>query len=455
LNPKQTLLTTWNNRDLFRLLWPLIVEQVLTITIGLADTVMVAHVGMDAVSGVSLVDQINLLLIIAFGALATGGTVVVSQFIGRRDEQNARLASRQLMYTSVAVSLAIMGPALLLRRPVLRLVYGRVAPEVMAAAETYFWISAISYPFLAVYNTAAALFRGAGNSRITMIISILVNLINIGGNALLIYVCRLGVAGAALATLVSRIVAALTLTSMLMTPGASVRFRTVSLRGLFKVSLAPPVIKSILRVGIPSGVESSMFQIGKVLVSRIFPAFGTTAIAANAAATALAAFSFMSAQACALAILTVVGRCIGAGDYGGAKRNNRKLMLVSYGTVLFLSLITVIFLDSVAGFFRLSPESHAMAKRFLLCHSIVAPLFWPASFTLPNALRAAGDTRYVMITASVSMWLVRVCGAYLMAYPLGFGPIGVWYAMFADWTLRTACYVFRWRGERWKEKRVI
>jgi putative MATE family efflux protein len=448
-------LTNWNNRILFRLLWPLIVEQVLTITVGLADTTMVAHVGMYAVSGVSLVDQLNLLLIIAFGALATGGAVVVSQFIGRRDEQNARLASKQLMYTSVAVSLIIMALTLILRRPVLRLIYGRIAPEVMAAAETYFWLSAVSYPFLAAYNTAAALFRSAANSRITMCIAIMVNLINIGGNALLIYVCRLGVAGAALATLVSRAVAALVLTSMLMTPGSSVRFRAVSLRGLFKVSLAPSIIRSILRVGIPGGVESSLFQFGKVLVSRIFTTFGTAAVAANAVAAALTAFPFMPAQACALAILTVVGRCIGAGDYGGAKRHNGKLMMVSYGTVVFLSLIIAVFLDPITGLFHLPPESHAMAKRFLLYHCIAAPLLWPASFTLPNALRAAGDARYVMITASVSMWLIRVCGAYVMAYPLGFGPVGVWYAMFADWLFRAVCYVLRWRGERWKEKRVI
>jgi putative MATE family efflux protein len=440
---------------LFRLLGPLIVEQVLTITIGLADTTMVAGVGMYAVSGVSLVDQLNLLLVLVFGALATGGTVVVSQFIGRRDERNARLASRQLMYTSVAVSLVIMALTLFLRRPVLRLLYGRIAPEVMAAADTYFWLSAVSYPFLAVYNTAAALFRSAGNSRITMFISILANVINIGGNALLIYGFRLGVAGAALATLVSRAAAALALSSMLMSPGSQVRFRAVSLRGLFKVSLAPAIIGNILRVGIPSGVESSLFQMGKVLVARIFTTFGTTVIAANAVAAALTAFPFMPAQACALAILTVVGQCIGAGDYAGARRNNRKLMIVSYGTVIFLSLIIAVFLDSIVGLFRLSPESHETAKRFLLYHCIAAPLFWPASFTLPNALKAAGDARYVMITASASMWLIRVCGSYVMAYPLGFGPAGVWYAMYADWFFRAACYVFRWRGERWKEKRVI
>jgi putative MATE family efflux protein len=448
-------LTNWNNRVLFRLLGPLIVEQVLTITIGLADTMMVAYVGMYAVSGVSLVDQINLLLIIAFGALATGGTVVVSQFIGRRDERSAGLASRQLMYTSAAVSLIIMSLALLLRRPVLRLIYGRIEVEVMAAAETYFLLSALSYPFLAVYNAAAALFRSVGNSRVTMFISMLVNLINIGGNALLIYVFRLGVAGAAIATLTSRAVAALALTSMLMSRASSVRFRAISLRGLFKISLAPSMIRSILRVGIPSGVESSMFQIGKILVSRIFTTFGTTAIAANAVAAAVTAFPFMPAQACALALLTIVGQCIGAGNYDEAKRNNRKLMTVSYGTVIFLSLVIAVFLDPIVGLFHLSPEAHETAKRFLLYHCIAAPLFWPASFTLPNALRAAGDVRYVMITASISMWLVRVCGAYIMAYPLGFGPIGVWYAMFADWTFRTVCYVSRWRGERWKEKRVI
>ncbi|MHB9292067.1 MATE family, multidrug efflux pump [Hollandina sp. SP2] len=441
----------WNNQALFRLVWPLVIEQILGVTIGLADTVMVAAIGEHAVSGVSLVDAINTLLIIAFGALATGGAVVVSHYIGRQDMKTAGRASKQLMYANTATAVIIMGFALIWGPSLLQSIYGQIAPEVMQAAETYFLFSAMSYPFLAIYNAAASLFRSIGNSRVTMLVALLVNLLNVAGNGLFIYGFHLGVAGAAMATLVSRMTAATVLTLMLRVD----RRLPLSLAGIERITLEPVLIRSILQVGIPSGLESSLFQIGKILVSRIFTSFGTAAIAANAISGVINSFSFMPANAFAMAILTIVGQCVGAADYGSARSNTAKLLKLTYGSVLFFSVLTFIFVDPILSIFHLSPEAYELAKGFLCIHCIVAPVSWPASFTLPNALRAAGDARYCMVVASLSMWLIRVSAAYILAYPIGLGALGVWYAMVSDWCVRGICYAWRWRHGRWQDKRVL
>jgi putative MATE family efflux protein len=412
---------------------------------------MVTSVGEFAVSGVSIVDAVNMLLIIAFSALATGGSVVVSQFIGRRDEKRARLSAKQLLYASTVMSLLIMVFTMILRRPILRLLYGQISAQVMQAAEIYFLLSALSYPSLALYNASASLFRSMGNSRVPMFIALMVNVMNVGGNALLIYGFKLGVMGAGIATLASRTAAALVLTTMLITDKES----PISLSGIFKIRLNGPIIKNILRVGIPSGLESSMFQVGKVLVSRIFTTFGTAAIAANAVSGAINSFTFMPGNGFGIAILTIAGQCAGAKDFESAKYLTGKLMKLAYATVAGFSLIILLTMGYIVDLFNLSPEAAQIAKQLLLIHCIASPLSWPSSFTLPNALRAAGDVRYCMVVSVSSMWIVRVSFAYLFAYVFQMGPIGVWLAMVSDWCVRAVFFVFRWRGGKWQTKTVI
>jgi putative MATE family efflux protein len=428
-----------------------LIEQILGVTIGLADMIMVALVGEHAVSGVSLVEAINILLVIAFGALATGGSVVVSQYLGRGDTKNAGQGAKQLIYVSAISSFIIMGITLLLYRPILQIIYGNIEQDVMAAAETYFWITALGYPFLAIYNATASLFRSIGNSRITMLIALMVNILNIGGNGILIFGFHWGVAGAAIATLISRIAAALVLTSLLMSP----RSGAISLRGLFKIKLEPSMIRSILNVGIPSGLENSMFQLGKILVSRIFTTFGTAAIAANAIAGVINSFAFMPGTAFALAILTVVSHCLGAQDYGAARYFTAKLIKMTYIVMIVANLLILIFMNPILSCFSLTAEAQELARTFLWVHCVASPLTWPLSFALPNALRAAGDARYCMIVAAISMWTIRVSASYFLAYPLGLGPISVWYAMAGDFCLRSTCYVLRWLHGHWQTKRVI
>jgi putative MATE family efflux protein len=441
----------WNNRALFQLLWPLVIEQILAVTMGAADTMMVSSIGEFAVSGVNIVDNINNLLIIAFIALSTGGAVVVSQYIGRRDAKNSNIASKQLVYIVTLISLVMMGIALGFRRPIVTLLYGKIAPDVMEAADIYFLITALSYPFLAVYNADAALFRAAGNSKITMRIALLVNVMNIGGNAFFIFVLHIGVVGAAISTLLSRIAAALILTVLLVRNRKGV----VSLEGILKIQFVRPMIRNILNVGVPSGLENSMFQIGRLLTQRIFTTFGTMAIAANAIASVINSFSFMPGMAYGIALLTIVGQCVGAGDYEAAKKETAKIMKLAYLTLFVIGALIYIFMETLLNLFSLSPEAHDLAKIFLRVHCISMVIAWPMSFALPNALRAAGDARYVMIVATLSMWFIRVSAAYLLTYPLGIGPLGVWLAMGGDFLFRGAFYFSRWRRGRWQEQVVI
>jgi putative MATE family efflux protein len=427
------------------------IEQVLAVTMGAADTVMVSSVGEHAISGVNIVDNINNLLIIAFSALCTGGAVVVSQYIGRRDAVNARLASRQLVYIVTGASLLIMVVTFTVRRPLIFLIYGNIDADVMNAASAYLMVTSLSFPMLALYNSCAALFRSVGNSRVTMRTALLVNVLNIGGNVLFIYVCRMGVVGAALSTLISRTAAAAVLLSLLIVN----RREPVSLTGILKIKIARPMVHNILNVGIPSGLESSMFQIGRLLTQRIFTTFGTAAIAGNAIAGVINSFSFMPGNAYGMVLLTVVGQCVGAGNYAAAKRNTVKIMKLSYITLFVMNLFIYIFMEPLIGMFRLSGEAHRLAESFLRVHCVSMALGWAMSFCLPNALRAAGDARYVMIAASVSMWTVRVSAAYLLSYVFGVGPLGVWLAMGGDFICRGACYLIRWLGGKWEEKKVL
>jgi putative MATE family efflux protein len=441
----------WNNRALFQLLWPLIIEQLLAVTMGAADTMMVSSVGEFAVSGVNIVDNINNLLIIAFMALATGGAVVVSQYIGRRDAKNTNVAAKQLVYIVTLVSLILMGIALILRRPIISLIYGNIAGDVMDAAVVYFFITALSYPFLAIYNADAALFRAAGNSGITMRIALLVNIMNVGGNAFFIFVLHIGVVGVALSTLLSRIAAAAILTLLLVYNRKGI----LSLDGLHKIRFVRPMIRNILNVGVPSGLENSMFQIGRLLTQRIFTTFGTMAIAANAIAGVINSFSFMPGMAYGIALLTIVGQCVGAGDYEAAKKETAKIMKLAYLTLFVIGALIYIFMDGLISLFSLSPEAQVLTKTFLQVHCISMVIGWPMSFAMPNALRAAGDVRYVMLVATVSMWLVRVSAAYLLCFPLALGPLGVWLSMGGDFLVRGVCYFTRWQHGHWQEKRVI
>lgn len=450
----------FDRQSLKKLIIPLIVEQFLAISMGLIDTLMVSSCGEAAVSGVSLVDSISVLLIQILSALATGGAVVCSQYIGKKMPKRARLSAGQLMFIMIVTSGAVMLLVLCSYRQLLRLIFGQINADVMAAAETYFIISAISYPFLGLYNAGAALFRSVGNSRVSMYTSLVMNLINITGNAILIFGLGQGVFGAAVATLIGRVVAAIVILSLLGRKKKDTDAEDeeeVNPLQLTWSDLRPQrdVIARILKIGVPSGVENGMFQVGKLLVSSLTATFGTAAIAANAVASNVAGFANIPGNAMGLAMVTVIGRCIGAGEKEQAKRYSKKLLWLAYLGIWFANVVMVLFVHPIVSLFSLSAEATAIAKQLLITFAICASCIWPLSFTLPNTLRAAGDAKYTMGVSVFSMWVFRVLSSYFFAGTMGLGVLGVWIGMYVDWLFRTILFVTRYLRGKWLNKRVV
>lgn len=442
----------FSRNALVRLIIPLIIEQLLLMTVGMADTVMVTTAGEAAVSGVSLVDNINTLIIQIFSALSTGGAVVVSQYLGRQEVEQAKTASKQLLYTMCAVSVLLMTAALLFRQHILSLIFGRVEADVMSSALVYFLLTAAAYPFMGIYNAGAALFRAMGNSKVSMFCSLIINLINIAVNAIFIFGFQFGAAGAGIGTLVSRIAAAVIIMALLNHPD-----HLVHVDGLLRFQLNGGMIKRILFIGIPNGLENGMFQAGKLMVLNLITTFGTSAVAANAIANSVAGVVNVPGMALGLAIITVVGRCMGAGATDQAVAYTKRLVGACYLFMLVMSTGMFFLADFLVSLFNLSPEAVGMAAQVLRICAVGNVIFWPMSFTLPNSLRAAGDAVFTMMVSLCSMFACRVALSYVLAcsWGLNLGLAGVWLAMVADWIVRAFLFLLRyWRGG-WKKIKVI
>ncbi len=436
--------------SLAALIWPLFLEQTLSVTMGMADTLMVAGVGEAAVSSVSLVDSLNVLIIQILSALATGGAVVASQYLGRKDQESAQRSAAQL-YSVLAISTIAVGVlCLVLSRPILRGVFGSIDDEVMHFSQQYFIISAISYPFIGLYNGGAALFRAQGNSRVSMLASLVMNVINIAGNALLIYGFGMGVIGAALATLIGRVFAAVWI--LWQNQNMHNPLRVVSFADL-RPRKGP--VKQILSIGIPSGLENGMFQIGKLCVSSLTSTLGTAAIAANAVANSVSTMANIPGATMNLAMIPVVGRCLGAGDKQQAKKYSLQLLGLAMLGLGITNATLFILLPEVVTWFNLSAEATAMCTVVVHWFDLFSVLFWATSFTLPNALRSGGDAKFTMFVSIASMWLFRVILSYFFVLQMHMGLTGVWFGMFVDWICRSIFFVVRFFSGKWMEHKVI
>lgn len=439
---------------------PLVIEQLLLMTVGMADTMMVTTAGEAVVSGVSLVDGINILIINIFSALSTGGAVVVAQYLGRRQPENARSAAKQLLYTALLVSLLFTAAALLLREHILRLIFGEISQDAMDSALIYFLLTAAAYPFIAIYNAGAALFRAMGNSKVSMVNSLIVNVINVVVNALLIYGFGLGAAGAGIGTLTSRIAAAAIIGVMITRPS-----HQVYVDDLLRPQLQWRMIRSILRVGVPAGIENGMFQVGKLLVLRLVTSFDVgvilavqgSAVAANAICNSIASFINVPGQAVGLSMVTVIGQCMGARDHEQAVGYTKKLLKTAYFTMGVSCLCLFLVAPVLVPLFNLTPATAAIAIQVLRCCAVFTMIFWPMSFTLPNALRAAGDAKFTMMVSMLSMWICRIGMSYLLgsSWGLNLGLLGVWLAMFSDWIVRATVFLTRFIHGKWKGHQVI
>lgn len=436
----------YTNRDLRKLIIPLVFEQLLAILVGMVDTVMIAGVGEAAVSGVSLVDTINILIINITAALATGGAVVAGHFLGQKNAENASRSAWQLVLFSTWLSIVVTVLFLAAHKPLLGMVFGQVEPAVMESASTYLVITALSICPLAIYNSCAALFRAMNDSKTTMLIAIVMNLINLAGNAVLIYGAKIGVAGAAIATTFSRTVAAGIIMALMFRSD-----RLISFRGQATWKIDFGLIKKILYIGVPNGLENSLFQLGKILLLSLISTFGTYSIAANAVCNTLASFNVLPGQAVNLALLSVASMCIGAGDFKQVRYYTKKLMLITVACTALISGLLFVFAPWVMKIYQLTPQTESLAVQVIRWHTVLAVIFWVPSFTLPNTLRAAGDVFWTMLIAIASMWIFRIGFAYLFGRYLDWALLGVWVAMTIDWAFRAFCYLIRYHGHRWEQ----
>ena len=440
----------FSNWELANLIGPLVIEQLLAVLVGMADSIMVANVGEAAVSGVSLVDNIMILIINIFAALATGGAVVAGQYIGRKDEKSACKAATQLVWFVSLSAVAIMILFYFGKDIILNQVFGHITAEVKGHADIYLLIVTASIPFIALYNGGAAIFRAMGNSQVSMWVSLLMNAINVTGNAILVFGLRIGTAGVAIPTLISRMVAAIVITVLLCN-----QTRILHIERTLKFRFDGRMIRKILAIGVPNGLENSMFQLGKILVLSLVSTFGTYAIAANAVSNAIALFQILPGMAISLAITTVISQCVGANDYEQVHYYLKKLLVIIYvamaGTVALIFLALPLILKA----YNLSDQTAAAATNIIHFHGISAMIIWPLSFALPAAYRAAGDAKACMYTSIVSMWIFRIGFSYLVGKYMGLGVFGVWVAMVIDWVVRAICFVIRYFNGKWKHGAIV
>lgn len=440
----------YSNRALKRLLVPLVIEQVLVMLVGMVDTVMVASAGEAAVSGVALVDMVNYLIITVMAALTTGGSVIISQYAGSRQPEQAERSAGQLMTVTLLLSAAILAVCLLGRDAILRLFFGSVEADVMAAAQTYFMITACSFPFLGIYDAGAALYRVMGKTTVTMYVSLAMNMVNVADDFIGVSVLHAGVAGVAIPTLLSHAFAAAVMTRL-----AFRRQNSIPLYWHHILMWDTPVVRRILRIAVPNGVENGLFALGKVLVTSIVAGFGTVQIAANGVANSVDQIAVIVVNAVNLAMVPVVGQCVGASDYTQAAHYTKKLMRISYLFTAALGLAVCVLLPVLLPLYGLSADTLRLAALLIALHNALALLLHPTSFNLANSLRAAGDARFTMIVGICSMIVFRLGSALLFGKLLRLRIVGVWIAMGMDWLARSIAFTIRYKSGKWKEKRAI
>ena len=440
----------FTNKMIADLLIPVVLEQLLNSIMGTADTMMVSNIGSAAISAVSLVDSINILVIQAFSALAAGGAIVCSQYIGQQNKKMANESARQVLFIITAISIVVSVLCLGFKKPLLRLIFGSVEADVMRASETYFFYTAISFPFIAAYDSAASIFRAQENTKGPMLISMISNAMNIVGNAIMIWIFHMGVAGAAISTLVSRIFCAVVVLIQLRKDR-----QPIVVRDYLKIRPDWAMIRRILGIGIPSGVENSMFQLGKIIVLSLVSTFGTYAIAANAVSNAIALFQILPGMAITLAITPVISRCVGAGDYEQAKYYNKKLMLITYVSMTAMVLFIFSLLPFILNAYNLSDLTAKTTADIIHFHGIGAIFIWPVAFSLPATFRAAGDAKACMYISSISMWIFRIGFSYVLGKYMGMGVFGIWVAMVIDWVFRAMCFVIRYFKGSWKKNAIV
>ena len=440
----------YSNLDLRKLLIPIIIEQLLSSLMGTADTMMVSNIGSAAISAVSLVDSINILVIQALSALAAGGAILCSEYLGSNNKKEANYSAQQVIFVMVFLSVILSAFCLIFRDPLLSLIFGKIEADVMSNSQIYFLLTLLSFPFIAIYDAGASIMRAQNNSRNPMIISVISNFLNIVGNAILIFGFGLGVRGAAISTLVSRIFCAVVVMWQLRNNNAP-----ICITNYFSIRPDWSLIKKILFIGIPSGIENSMFQFGKLAIQSTVSTLGTVAIAAQAMTNILENLNGIAALGIGIGLMTVVGQCLGAGRKDEAIYYIKKLSWLAEAVVIASCLLVFVLTKPITILAGMEPASAKLCLSMITFITIVKPISWVISFIPGYGMRAAGDVKFSMITSCCTMWLCRVSLCVYLCRVWGFGPIAVWIGMFSDWTLRAIVFGIRFHSRKWLNHHVI
>ena len=452
----------FSRRDLLKIIIPVFFQQILAMTVGMINTMMVSNAGDAAVAGVSLVVTLDNVLIVFFTALVTGGSVIVAQRLGTSNTKDISEAAKQLMYATTIVATVVMATVLIFRVPLLNALFGDAEPEVLKHANDYFFLVCLSFPFLAISEAAGACFRSSGNSIIPLLTSLSINGILIGCNSIFIIWLDMGAQGAALSTLIARICGAAVLLILVLN-----KKYPVHIENLFHYKPSLKVIKGILQIGVPNGIENTLFQFGRLLTQSLISTFATAVIAANSMALNLANFQYAVNTAFSVVMIPVVGRCIGAKRIDQAKHYSFKLMMAEYGMMWLVIAFTLIFIRPLMSAYGVSEDAVELTIKLVLYHSIMAAAIYPLGFLLPSTFRAASDVKFTLFVSMISMWCLRVALAYFLALEsvtlfnaitlpgLGMGIMGVWVAMFLDWMLRSTLYLIRYLRGRWLKSKLL
>lgn len=440
----------FSNKYLLILIVPLLIEVFLSVAVGMADTMMVAQDSEASVAGVSSINTIQNLFVFLFQAFATGGAIIASQYIGKGDKERACFSSKQLMNISFIASIAISIAMLVFRAWIINLVYGDLEDDVYECALSYFVPILLSMPFFAMQSSANAICRTMGKSMITMVVSLIVNIVNIAGNAIFLFSFNMGAMGVGLASLISRIIGATIMCIVICN-----KSHEIHIEEPFKIQFDFHLIGKILKIAIPSALENTIFNIGKILVSAMIVSLGTSAIAANAVLDNIGTFSNMPGSAISMAMITVIGQCCGAKKFDQARHYGKKLMAIAYISMSSLSLALIIALPYLTEIYNLPPATTELAIKVLRLNLIQSAIFWPLSFTFPNFLRATGDVKYTMIVAIASMWIFRVVFSRIFAINLGMGLEGIYWGMYLDWYCRIVFFIIRYLSGKWEKKTIV
>lgn len=440
----------YSNRALLALFIPLLIEYGLEFCVGLADSIMVASLGEAAISGVSLVDFLVQLLIFSFSALATGGAVVAGQYLGDKQIDKAQNATTRLFWLSIKLSTILMILVIVLRYYIIGLLFGHIEADVWHNADVYLYIVALSIPFLAIYNVGAAIFRTTNDAQLPMKILLICDVINVIGNAICIYYLGWDVRGVAIPTVISRALSAVLIMYFVTNEDYKLKIST-ALRHYVDLD----ILKKVLKVGIPYGIENGLFQLGRVLVLSIVSTFGTMAIAANSVGYAIGIFSVLPGFAINLGLTAVISNCVGLNDYDQARYYNKKCLVIVIISHLIINLLIFAALPLILGIYNLSPQTAAMASEMIIWHGIFAVIIWPFAFTIPATFRGAGDSKSVMYISLAVMFTCRIGLSYVIAQWMGIGVFGTWIAMFIDWYVRAGIYVYRYFSNKWTQYRVV